>query len=217
MSVPRAPDPSVSDPSDSVASRDANTKGVNNLKLCIADPPYPPMFGSGGRKNRASRWYGDKQRAASDRPSDNHRAAAEWDEPKRHLELLDQLMTGYDGWALATSVDGMAAYGALPTACKVMAWIKPNAQPGSHRIAARWEPVIVYPPVGRRSNRNGRGMVSNVLTAPVPGKFIGAKPEAWTHWVLDALTYDPSTDHVEDLFRGSGMVSAAVETYRAAK
>jgi hypothetical protein len=180
------------------------------VKLCIADPPYPPFVGSGGRKNRASRWYGDGQRSKKDRPSDNHPQAHEWDEPERHRQLLLDLLEGYDGWAIATSPDGLAAYGELPIQCRIMAWVKPNAQPGAHRIGSKWEPVIVFPPVGRRSNRGGVGMMSDVLVEPMGGRFIGAKPAAWTRWVLDALSYDPEADEVFDMFHGSGSVAAAV-------
>lgn len=183
------------------------------MKLIIADPPYPPFIGSGGRKNRASRWYGTGQRSLKDRPADQHPEAAEWDDPARHRQLLLDLMATADGWAIATSVDGMAAYGELPIGTRVMAWIKPNAIPGSHRIRSNWEPVIVYPAPGRRSNRSGRGSVTDVHTASAPRGFIGEKPESWTHWVLDALSYDAREDVVEDLFHGSGAVARAVATY----
>lgn len=39
--------------------------------------------------------------------------------------------------------------------------------------------------------------------------FPGAKPAAWTRWVLDALGYDPETDELVDLFPGSGSITAA--------
>lgn len=181
------------------------------MRLAIADPPYPPFIGSGGRKNRASRWYGDGQRSLKDRPSDNHPEAREWDEPARHRQLLLDLLDTYDGWAIATSPDGLAAYGALPAACRIMAWVKPNASPGSHRLASKWEPVILYPAPGRRSNRNGVGQMSDVLIQSSPRNgFIGSKPVEWTKWVLAALTYDASSDEVVDLFPGSGLVSQAL-------
>lgn len=119
----------------------------------------------------------------------------------------------YDGWAIATSVDGIFAYGALPVGTRVMSWVKPNAIPGSHRIRSMWEPVIVYPAAGRRSNRSGRGATPDVWTGNAPRGFIGQKPEGWTHWVLDALSYDPAEDHVSDIFEGSGAVTRAIETY----
>lgn len=109
----------------------------------------------------------------------------------------------------------MAAYGTLPLGIRIMVWVKPNAIPGSHRIRSLWEPVLVFPAPGRRSNRNGRGATPDVWTGPAPRGFIGQKPEGWTHWVLDALSYEPEIDHVTDMFGGSGAVSAAIESYRA--
>lgn len=182
------------------------------MKLAIADPPYPPFIGSGGRKNRASRWYGTGQRSTKDVPADVHPDAAMWDDPENHRALLEVLVDDYDGWAIATSPDGIAAYGPLPAACHIMAWIKPNASPGSHHILSKWEAVIVYPPAGRRSNRNGAGSISDVLTANAPRiAFHGAKPAEWTRWVLNAMSYDPATDTVDDLFAGSGLVGDEIK------
>jgi hypothetical protein len=181
------------------------------MRLAIADPPYPPLHGAGGTKHRASRWYGDKQRSSKDRPADVHPEASEWDDEMRHRQLLIELMDGFDGWAIATSPDGIAAYGPLPVGTRIMAWVKPNAVPGSHRLRSMWEPVLLHPPAGRRSNRNGVGAIPDVLTCPAPRVgFHGAKPEAWTRWVLAALSYDPSCDEVVDVFPGSGMVAAAL-------
>lgn len=180
------------------------------MRLAIADPPYPAFRGAGGRKQRASRWYGDNQRATSDRPSDYHADARLWDDDATHRALLDRLLADYDGFAIATSVDGLRAYGDLPDAARIMAWVKPNAQPGAHRLRSLWEPVIVYPAPGRRSNR-GRGQIPDVLTCPAPRVgFIGAKPPEWTRWVLDALCYDPADDVLDDLFPGSGLVTEAL-------
>lgn len=184
------------------------------MKLAIADPPYPPFIGSGGRKNRASRWYGANQRSLKDRPADYHPGAEDWDDPARHRQLLLELMDTYEGWAIATSPDGIAAYGPLPVGTRLMVWIKPNACPGSHRLRSMWEPVILYPADGRRSNRGGVGAMPDVFTAPSPrGGFHGQKPEGWTHWVLDALTYDPVADSVADVFGGSGAVTQAIASY----
>jgi hypothetical protein len=147
----------------------------------------------------------------TDRPSDFHPEALLWDDPATHRALLLRLADEFDGWAIATSPDGLQAYGALPAACRVMAWVKPNAQPGAHRLRSLWEPVILFPPVGRRSNRGGVGAVPDVLVAPAPRRgFIGAKPAEWTSWVLAALSHDPAVDEVVDLFRGSGAVGEAV-------
>lgn len=123
-------------------------------------------------------------------------------------------MSGFDGWAIATSPDGIAAYGDLPIGVRIMAWIKPNAIPGSHRLRSNWEPVILYPPKGRRSNRTPRGIMSDVHTAPYPRGFIGGKPESYTHWILDAFLYDPESDQVTDMFPGSGAITRAVGSYQ---
>lgn len=179
------------------------------MKLAIADPPYPPSKASGGSKRRASRWYG-RGVAADDKQADLHPDADHWDDPARHRQLLVQLMERYDGWAIATCPDGIAAYGELPDAVRIMAWVKPNATPGAHRLRSCWEAVIVYPPAGRRSNR-GPGAIPDVLTADAPRLgFPGAKPAAWTDWVLAALSFDPQTDTVDDLFPGSGAVSDTI-------
>lgn len=183
------------------------------MKLVIADPPYPPFVGTGGLKNRASRWYGTGQRSLKDIPADRHAGAAEWDNPARHRQLMEELMDIADGWAIATAPDGIAAYGPLPIGTRIMAWVKPNATPGSHRIRNVWEPVLCFAAKGRRSNI-GVGMVSDVFTANAPRGFKGEKPEGWTHWILDALTYNPNLDTVHDMFPGSGSVARAVETYR---
>lgn len=148
------------------------------MKLAIADPPYPPFIGAGGRKNRASRWYGTGQRSSTDRPADVHPEACEWDNPARHRQLILDLLADYDGFAIATSPDGIAAYGELPAAARIMAWVKPNAQPGAHRIRSMWEAVIVLPPVGRRSNRGASGLLPMCLRAvSVVVLFVGR-----SHW-----------------------------------
>lgn len=180
------------------------------MKLIIADPPYPPFTGSGGVKNRASRWYGTGQRSKTDRPADQHDDASEWDTAERHQRLLSDLVRDADGWAIATSPNGLDIYRPLPLGSLVMIWHKPNAQPGSHRILNKWEPVIVYPPEGRRSNRCGDGAVNDVLVANAPRRgFVGAKPPEWTAWVLAALTHQPG-DVVIDMFPGSGAVTEAI-------
>lgn len=177
------------------------------MHLAIADPPYPPFIGAGGRKNRASRWYGSGQRSQKDHPADFHPDAHLWDDPAHHRALLESLMMVYDGWAIATSPDGIHAYDPLPAACRTLVWVRPNANPGSHHILTTWEAVILYPPAGRRSNRNGAGVVRDVLTCNVPrGGFSGTKPPEWTAWVLKAMSYRPG-DTVVDLFGGSGAVT----------
>ncbi len=178
---------------------------LRKMRLCIADPPYPAFSGSGGTKSRANRWYGSGQRSKTDRPADFHPNASEWDNPERHRQLIEDLQRDFDGFAISTSPDGIAAYGRLPSAARIMAWVKPNACPGSHRLLSKWEAVILFPPIGRRTNR-GIGAMSDVLIENTPGSgFRGCKPRAYTEWVLSAMGYQLG-DTVVDLFPGSGSV-----------
>jgi len=179
------------------------------VRLAIADPPYPPQIserfdlvdGSArlSTRSRARRYYGD------------HPDAGEWDLPERHRRLMLELLAEFDGWAIATSPDGLAAYGDLPTSARIFAWVVPNRPPSGRRIRACWEAVILFPPEGRRGRIQGRAAVPDVLIAPGPRiGFTGAKPAVWTRWVLDALGYDPDLDELVDLFPGSGSVSTVL-------
>lgn len=192
------------------------------MKLAIADPPYPPQYSErrdlvdGGvrivTRSRARRWYGDGPRdRGSGKPADFHPEAGEWDSPARHRLLLEHLRDEFDGWAIATTPDGLDHYRPLPVPCRTMAWIKPRAMPTAHALTSSWEAVIVYPPEGRRRRRVDGHQVRDVLVAPARGDgFIGSKPPAWTRWVLDALGYDQDVDEVVDLFPGSGAVGREV-------
>lgn len=194
------------------------------MRLAIADPPYPPHVterfdrpdGSARvvTRSRARRWYGDGTRSADEIPADFHPDAGDWDDPRRHRALLDQLVETYDGWAIATSPDGLSAYGPLPVGTQLLAWIKPNGVPGGSNIRQTWEPVIVYVPAARRGRNRGQ-VPSHLCAAPPAARFAGAKPAAWTHWVLSVLGYDPLSDTLDDLFPGSGAVSAAARAYQA--
>lgn len=188
------------------------------MKLAIADPPYPPAFAErrdvpGGRvrvtsRSRARRWYGDGTRARGDRPADFHDAAGEWDAPARHRQLLEDLLRDFDGFAIATTPDGLEHYRPLPIPARILVWHKPRALPTSHRIAGTWEAVILYPAEGRRARVGTQ--VPDLLSAPAPNiGFAGAKPTIWTRWVLDALGYDQDSDELVDVFPGSGSVAAA--------
>lgn len=192
------------------------------MRLAIADPPYPPLFGerfdtADGRprlteRSRALRWYGDGTRGHTDSPpADFHEDAGVWDDLTAHRQLLLTLVEDFDGWAIATTPDGLGAYHPLPVSARIMSWVRPNAMPGGQRLLSRWEPVIVFPPVGRRARTEG-ARVDDVLIEGAPRReFAGAKPAAWTRWVLDALGYDPAVDELVDLFPGSGAVAAAAD------
>lgn len=186
------------------------------MRLAIADPPYPPQISerydtADGApritvRSRARRWYGDSADRGGVAAADFHPDAGDWDDPARHRALLEQLVDEYDGWAIATTPDGIQHYGPLPVPARIMVWHKPRSMPTGRRIASTWEPVIVLPPRDRRA-RTGSGYVPDLLSCAPPGAgFAGAKPGQWTRWVLDALGYVDG-DTVDDLFPGSGAVS----------
>jgi hypothetical protein len=178
------------------------------MRLAYADPPYPPARDG---KNRASRWYGDAPLSSTDVPADFHVDAKEWDDPLRHRQLAEALLRDFDGWAIATTPDGIRFYEPLPGPVKVCAWVRPNVLPSPSRIRSMWEAVLVFPPEGRRNSRNGVGTVDNVLTCAAPRiGFAGAKPAEYVEWVLALIGYEPEKDEVVDVFPGSGSVSAVL-------
>lgn len=184
-------------------------------RLAIADPPYPPIRAAHPRNDssRARRWYDSDYRKTGDArvASDHHDDAAEWDKPERHQALMARMEADYDGWAIATSHDGVPVYGVLPRGARIAIWHRPNGGAGAARIRNCWEPVIVRPPSSRLSSRLMGGQVPDLLTFPSPRVgFAGAKPAAWTRWVLDLLGFDQDTDTVEDIFPGSGSVASAI-------
>jgi hypothetical protein len=168
------------------------------VRLAIADPPYPRHRGS--RASRASFWYGDL-----------HADAGEWDDDDRHRRLCGELLAGYDGFAIATAADCLGLYlPELPATTKVLVWHRTRAMPSPSPVIRNvWEPVLVVP--ARRSALHMGGSVADVLSVAPPVRgFPGAKPAAWTRWVLLALGFVEEVDEVDDLFPGSGAVAAEV-------
>lgn len=176
------------------------------MRLAIADPPY---------LGRGERWYGNGRGDYSGRGvADHHPEAGIWDSPGAHIDMVAKLVTEFDGFAIAASVDSLGLYlTACPADVHVMVWHRRNAPPTGNRVRRCWEPVIIRQPEGRRGRGSGfETVASDVLDAPAgrPG-FAGAKPAAWTRWVLAALGYDSSADELVDMFPGSGAVSAAAD------
>lgn len=176
------------------------------MRLAIADPPY---------LGRAALWYGGKGRSKQgpigracgrgDLAPEYHPDADMWDLPETHNALIAQLESGYDGWALAASSKTLGLL-SIPETARIAIWHVTNAIPDGSRIHNKWEAVIVRVPKDRRGRATGVA-VSDVLTAghPVSG-HVGAKPRAWTLWVLDLLGFQPA-DEIVDIFPGSGAVS----------
>lgn len=181
------------------------------MRLAIADPPY---------LGRAALWYGGKGRTkqgASGRArgrgeldAEYHPDAAKWDDPIEHLKLMWRLEREYDAWAIAAS--GKTIGHLLPDAYQLEArmavWHVTNAIPDGARVRSAWEAVIYRVPASRKAVGTGH-RVPDVLSAAHPRSgFVGAKPDAWTRWVLDLLGFQPG-DEVEDVFPGSGAVERA--------
>jgi len=176
------------------------------MKLAIADPPY---------LGRANRWYGN---GCGDGygigRADEHPEAYLWDKPETHIEMVRQLERDYDGWAIAMTVHSLSTYLSVietdsRNGIRVMAWIKTKAVPSGSRIATSWEPVIVKVPAERRGHGTGKSIKDHLIANPDGIGFVGAKPAAWTEWVLNAMGYQEG-DEVTDLFAGSGSVANAV-------
>lgn len=181
------------------------------MRLCIADPPY---------LGKAEMFYGAKRKANMNEggrinptyKADVHPEACEWDIPERHRQMVERLIAEYDGWAIAMIPSSLREYLQwVPQRTRIAVWHDPRVMPTGSHPRRRWEPVLVYVPDGRRKVTNVPNPVGDVLTCPHPGgSFAGQKPRAWTRWVLDMLGYDPETDTVDDLFKGSGSVSAEI-------
>lgn len=188
------------------------------MRLCIADPPY---------LGRAAVWYGDAMTSTQNRkvvsangrgglvrPADYHPDAHLWDDPATHQQMVDRLITEYDGWAIAMAHDNLRAYLPMIPASvpiRIGIWTKPQTMPSGARVLNCYEPVIVRIPEGRRASTGQTVFPRDSVTiSRLNNGFPGAKPPAWTRWVLDMLGYDPETDTVDDLFHGSGAVSAEV-------
>lgn len=175
------------------------------MRLAIADPPY---------LGRANRWYGTGRGhgAGRGRP-DSHPSAQDWDLLDTHLDLLARLEHDYDGWAYAGAPDSLPAIAhAIPAQAQVLVWHRGNAIPNGGRIRTTWEYVIARIPNGRTSRDSGLA-VDDHLTAGIENRqrFVGAKPAAWTRWVLAVLGHTPGVDVVVDIFPGSGAITHTLD------
>lgn len=175
------------------------------MKLAIADPPY---------LGRANRWYGTGRGHRGGRgKADQHPDARTWDQLDTHLALLRRLEAEYDGWAYAGAPDYLPdLQPAIPTEVRTMIWHRGNASPSGARLRSTYEFVLVKIPTTRVAHGTGLA-VDDVLHAGIETwrGFAGAKPEAWTRWVLAALGHQPEHDTLTDLFNGSGAVAHAVD------
>ncbi len=189
-------------------SDDHPNRGVA-AQLAIADPPY---------LGRAALWYGGKGRSKQGSLGravgrgclgpEYHPDARKWDDPAQHCELMTSMDAQYDGWALAASGKTLASILAHGAALggRLAIWHVTNAIPDGARVRNTWEAVLYKCPTWRRAVGTGQRTIDHLTAGHPTSGFVGSKPKAWTHWVLDLLGYQAG-DHIDDLFPGSGSIT----------
>lgn len=159
------------------------------MRFAYADPPYP---------GQAKRWYGDHPDYAGE---------------VDHAGLIARLGREYpDGWALSTSAAALRQVLMLcPPDIEIAVWHVTNAsyQGRGNKLWRSWEAVLFR---GGRQRRDGAEIVRNVFTAGYPGnppggRLRGKKPAGFSRWVFALLGALPG-DHLDDLFPGTGAVTA---------
>lgn len=173
------------------------------MRFAYADPPY---LGQGVKH------YNE------------HPLAADWDSLAAHELLVAKLVSDYpDGWAISLSSPSLRYYlNWCPEDVRIAAWVKPfHVFKKGVRPAYAWEPVLF------RGGRNeGHPPPPKGGTATTPKDFLiecitlrkglpGAKPARFNQWILDLLNWQPG-DTVDDLFPGTGGMSATVDAMNGA-
>ncbi len=166
---------------------------VVGVRIAYADPPYP---------GQSAKHYGNHPDFAGE---------------VNHAELIERLERNYDGWLLHTSSVALRDVLPLcPDEARVMAWVKPFAAfKRNVSVAYAWEPVIVK--AARKPVVNGRVVMRDFVSAPITMKrgLSGAKPDAVCRWCFEVVGAEPDDD-LDDLYPGSGAVTAAWEMWRMA-
>ena len=146
----------------------------------------------------------------------HHPDALIWDDPETHRRLIERLSDEWpDGWALSLHAPSLRTL--LPMcppdvrvgpACKTFGQIRPVA------VQWMWEPVIWRGGRKGKPNPSPRDWLT-YNTAPrsaAKDGIIGGKPRAFCRWVFSLLNAEPG-DTLDDLFPGTGAVSAAWQEY----
>lgn len=191
-----------------VGAADA-TSGGPALRLAYADPPYPGL---------SKRYY-----------AEHPDYAGEVD----HAELIRDLSSRYDGWALSTSAKALPeVLASCPPGVRVASWFRGERPTRSAGPLNAWEPVIYWG--GRRSvlelNATRSASTGDASEIPArridalihvsrprttdPARVIGAKPAKFCRWVFELLGALPG-DTFTDVFPGSGGVQRAWQVYAA--
>ena len=143
-----------------------------------------------------------------------HPDARDCDDPEWHRDLIKRLVSDYpDGWAMSLSTPSLKHILPMcPTETRVAAWVKPFCifKPNVG-VAYAWEPVLFF---GGRKRTRQQPTVRDWCSVNITLKrgLTGAKPEAFTHWLLSVLNVQMG-DTLADLFPGSGAVSDAISTW----
>lgn len=164
------------------------------MRIAYADPPYP---------GQSAKHYGDHEDYAGE--VDHNALAGRFHD--------------FDGWVLHTS--SVALPFVLDALCvqehddwRVMAWVKPFAAfKRNVSVAYAWEPVIVK--AARKPEVTGRCVMRDWIAEPITLQrgLAGAKPEAVCRWAFEVVGAAPD-DELDDLFPGTGAVTAAWENWR---
>lgn len=167
-------------------------------RFALADPPY---LGCGAKHYAA-----------------HHAEAAACDTVEWHAALIRRLCDEYpDGWALALHTPSLQRLLALcPGDVRIGAWVKPFcAWKANVKPAYAWEPLIWRG--GRKRDPKALDTPRDWLACSITMRrgLAGAKPAQWTRWVLSLLNAEPG-DTIDDLFPGSGAITAAIDQWRAA-
>ncbi len=134
-----------------------------------------------------------------------------------HAELVARLVTEYpDGWALSCHTPSLKyLLNLCPDDVRVMAWVKPFcAFKANVTRPYAWEPVLVR---GGRPITRQQPSVRDFVSAGITLKrgLVGAKPDAFCHWLLDMLNVEPG-DTLDDLFPGTGIMGRCFDARIAA-
>ncbi len=136
-----------------------------------------------------------------------------------HKALIDRLENEYDGYVLHTSSIALghvlSCIEDAHVGIRVMSWVKPFAAfKRNVSVAYAWEPVIVK--AVRKPVVKPGITYRDFFAEPITMKrgLTGAKPEAVCHWMFEVSGCEPD-DELDDLYPGTGAVTAAWESWRA--
>lgn len=160
------------------------------MRIAYADPPYPGM---------SKKHYGDHE---------------DYDGEVDHAELIERIDRDYDGWVLHTGASQLKQVLALcPDDVRILAWTKGWAsfKPGVS-IKYAWEPVLIR---GARKRPADDPFVRDwfMCNATTNG-FVGGKPRDVCNWIFECMAL-LADDDLDDLYPGSGAVSAAWIAWRS--